>query len=274
MMKKTIGSLLLMLCLMGTMAMEVQAETFYGASGWQVSFTSDNKMETNFKNKDLTEAIMGLQPGDNIIFTVNLKNANKSATDWYMTNEVLYSLEDRSANSATNGGAYTYILTYTDKDGTARTLFSSDTVGGENTAGAAEGLHGATEGLEDYFYLDTLASGKSGKITLEIALDGETQGNDYQDTLADLQMNFAVELSTNTPGTNRPGTNTPGNNTSTTNRSNRSASTAGTRTGVVRTGDETNLVPLYIVMGITGLLFLILAIYGLKRGKKDRKGAD
>lgn len=271
MMKKKFGSLLLMLCLVCTVALEVHAETFYGDSGWQVTFTADSKMESNFKNKDLTEAIMGLQPGDNIIFTVNLKNSNKSATDWYMTNEVLYSLEDRSANSATNGGAYTYILTYTGKDGTARTLFSSDTVGGDTASGAEEGLHGATDGLEDYFYLDTLASGKSGKITLEIALDGETQGNDYQDTLADLQMNFAVETNTNT---NTTGSNTPGNNTSTSNRSNRSASTAGTRTGVVKTGDETNLVPLYIVMGITGALFLILAIYSMKRGKKEKKEAD
>lgn len=273
-MKKKIGGLLLMLCLICTVALEVHAETFYGDSGWQVSFTADSKMETNFKNKDLTEAIMGLQPGDNIIFTVNLKNSNKSATDWYMTNEVLYSLEDRSANSATNGGAYTYILTYTGKDGNARTLFSSDTVGGDTSGGAEEGLHGATDGLEDYFYLDTLASGKSGKITLEIALDGETQGNDYQDTLADLQMNFAVETTTNTPGENTPGTNTPGNNTSDSSRPNRNAASAGTRTGVVKTGDEVNLVPLYVVMGVTGALFLILAFYSLRRGKKDGKGEE
>lgn len=28
---------------------------------------------------------------------------------------------------------------------------------------------------------------------MTVALDGETQGNGYQDTLAKLQMNFAVE---------------------------------------------------------------------------------
>ena len=38
-----------------------------------------------------------------------------------------------------------------------------------------------------------------GIITLEVALDGETQGNSYQDTLADLQMNFAVELRDDLP---------------------------------------------------------------------------
>ena len=49
-----------------------------------------------------------------------------------MQNEVLYSLEDRSANKETGGGAYTYRLFYTDKSGAVETLFDSDTVGGEN----------------------------------------------------------------------------------------------------------------------------------------------
>ena len=47
--------------------------------------------------------------------------------------------------------------------------------------------------MENYFYLDRLESGQSGSVSLYVQLEGETQGNDYQDTLARLQMNFAVE---------------------------------------------------------------------------------
>lgn len=268
-MRKRYG-LILTALLLAASSLTAYAESSSGGP-WKVAFTQEGKLESGFATAQLADVIYGMQPGDDATVTLELVNQNSASTEWYMTNKILSSLEDSAAGAS--GGAYTYRLAYTGQDGREKVLFSSDTVGGTGTD-AGEGLHSISSALEDYFYLDTLASGKSGKITLEIALDGETQGNDYQDTLADLQMNFAVELSTNTPGTNRPGTNTPGNNTSTTNRSNRSASTAGTRTGVVRTGDETNLVPLYIVMGITGLLFLILAIYGLKRGKKDRKGAD
>ena len=56
-------------------------------------------------------------------------NEDKEKTDWYMTNEVLKSLED--SVSVAEGGAYTYILTYKDAAGTETVLYSSEVVGGE-----------------------------------------------------------------------------------------------------------------------------------------------
>ena len=73
-------------------------------------------------------------------------------------------------------------------------------------------------------------------MTLNVALEGETQGNSYQKTIADLTMRFAAEI-------------TP------------------TRT-VVRTGDETNVNTNYIVMGVAGLLALALAVDGMVQRKK------
>ena len=179
------------------MSLPVHAETFYGDDSWSVVFNAEKQMVSSFSTADINDVVGGMQPGDNVIVTLRLKNENPTATDWYMQNEVLYSLEDRSANSQTGGGAYTYRLTYTDHTGAVQTLFDSDTVGGENgttVEETLEGLHGATSALKDFFYLDTVNNGEGGTITLEVALDGETQGNSYQDTLADLQMNFAVEL--------------------------------------------------------------------------------
>ena len=244
-MKKRVFSLLLVLCLLSALSVCASAETFYGNSNWVVTYTTDKRLDSNFKSSELDDAQAGLQPGDTLIMTITLSNKNAKTTDWYMTNKVLKSLEDQSANSATYGGGYTYILSYTDPKGVVDELYNSDTVGGDQKAGQREGLREATSNLEDYFYLDTLSTNQSAKITLQVSLDGETQGNDYQDTLARLQMNFAVE---------EVGTST------------------GTRTNPVKTGDDTNLNPYYIAMFISGLLLLYFVLDGITDRIYRKKG--
>ena len=251
------------------MTMNVCAETSYGGSDWRVTFTDEKKMESSFKTSDINDTIYGIQPGDNAIVELSLKNENETPTDWYMTNKVLYSLEDRSANSGASGGAYTYRLVYTDKDNNESVLFDSDTVGGDQNSGGREGLREATAGLEDYFYLDTLDTGDSGKITLEVALEGETQGNDYQNTLADLQMNFAVELN---PNAVREREETSNDSREIVNREqDRTRTSRAQGTSVVRTGDESNLTPFVIASSVSGVLFLLLSMYGLMEKKKEEK---
>ena len=254
----------------------VHAETFYGDDNWNVAFTSDREMVSSFSTADINDVVSGMQPGDNVIITLDLKNTNPTTTDWYMQNEVLYSLEDRSANSQTGGGAYTYRLFYTDKDGVVEALFDSDTVGGEYNSvddmltHMGEGLHSATNALRDYFYLDTIQNGEGGKITLEVALDGETQGNHYQDTLADLQMNFAVEMRDDLPV--RPDQEEPGNPPQPVDDT-QPTPNPGRGTGIVRTIDESQL-PLYAaVCGVTGLILLIYCIYCFREHRKNKKEA-
>lgn len=217
------------------------AETFYGSSDWQVSFT--DRLEENFESGEITDVLLGLQPGDNAIISIKLVNMNVKTTDWYMRNDVITSMEDGS--SVAKGGAYTYRLTYKDKSGSEKVLFDSETVGGENTGAAGEGLHGATGALKDFFYLDTLETNETGVVTLEVALDGESHTDDYQNTLADMQISFAVELGAENTRNN-------------------------TNTQVVRTGDETELLPLYVAMVISGVLFLVLGIYSMRRDRRKR----
>lgn len=251
-------------------ALPVRAETYYGDDGWNVVFTSESSMESSFRTADINDVVGGMQPGDNVIITLDLKNENQTTTDWYMRNEVLYSLEDRSANRETGGGAYTYRLAYIDKNGEVETLFDSDTVGGESAADTisrmGEGLKGATNALKDYFYLDTLEQGAGGVITLEVALDGETQGNDYQNTLADLQMNFAVELQADEPGPGRRSSKEPDNPGTA-----EEPLSSVNRTGVVRTSDNSRILLYTALSGICGFVLLAWCIFRCREHKKGER---
>ena len=175
-----------------------------------------------------------------------------------MTNKVLHSLEDRSKNSGIKGGAYTYLLTYTSPTGAVSTIFDSDTVGGEGVSAAGVGLHQATESLKDFFFLDTLDKGQTGRITLKIELDGETQGNDYQDTLADLQMNFAVMLRTAGEGGDDGG----------------DEGGDELKPRYVKTGDETNLKPFFFVAAGAAAVLIVLGVIGIADRKKKQKGGE
>ena len=239
-----------------------------------VSSTKDNKLESDYAGSDLDSAVYGLQPGDDITITLNLKNENPAAANWYMTNEVLQSLEETTGSNA-SGGAYEYELAYTEPNGVQEVLFTSDTVGGENN-GSRVGLKSATSGLEDYLYLDTLNPGQRGVITLRVALDGETQGNDYQNTLARLQMNFAVDTTTINNQTVTRVVDESGDPILVDDNGNPVVAdddSSSARTRIVRTGDENDLLPFIIAAGLSGLLLLLLAVYGVKERRKQKGGA-
>lgn len=169
---------------------QARAEEYTGGKDWSVQFTG-NELASNFKSSDLSDEVHAIQPGDRVTVTLTLKNRTGSGADWYMTNQVIKSLED--SQRVADGGAYTYELTYITPKGEKKVLYSSANVGGEKTSAAGEGLHEVSDSLKEFFYLDRLEGGQTAHIELSVSLDGESQGNTYQDTLAELQMNFAVE---------------------------------------------------------------------------------
>lgn len=219
-----------------------------------VWFNSDGRTMSNDFQKKLTDKnvesellrrLSEMQPGDTATFTINLRNDYSKATNWYMTSKIVDSLEEGTAKN----GAYTYYLRYVNNTDSSknRDIFKSEAVGGESSSGLMEINEALKEDYtasngEKYFYLDNLARGQGGQILLTVALDGETQGNDYQDRLADLKMNFAVQIY------DQPPIDAP------------------------KTNDENNLIPYYIAMIISGLLFLYFALdaYTDRKYKKGK----
>lgn len=236
-MKKMLICLLAALIIAPCLVPAAYAEE-YTSGGWYAEFQSDGEIHSNFTSGTIAGAVNPLQPGDQVTITIEIRNAHPTTTDWYILNDVVESLEDNAASAA--GGAYTYRLSYSGPGRTV-TLFDGGTVGGETDEGQAEGLHGAVESLADYAYLDTLAHGQSGTVELLVALEAETQDNDYQDTQAQIDFRFAVELES--PGRNRP----------------------------VKTGDENN-VGLYAgIMGVSGAVILLAALYGFTANRRSKK---
>ena len=148
-MKKILFPAVLALVTALTFSISVFAELVPTDKQWNVSFTTDKKMTSDFKNNSISDSVSGLQPGDYTDIVLNLKNDNAATVDWYMTNKVIKSLEDTRANeTALSGGAYTYtpaarsfrIIDYPPNSVTYR----SATLRSANSGSALRTLHPST----------------------------------------------------------------------------------------------------------------------------------
>ncbi len=253
-MKKRLFGFLIVISLLCSIFISADAEVFQSQEIGTVWFNSDGKTMSNDFQKNLTDAnvektlkerLRSLQPGDTVTFVINLRNDYQKATNWYMTSRIVDSLEEGNAKD----GAYSYYLRYENNTNSSRNqdIYKSASVGGDSTSGLMTVNNALKQDYSNdgvkYFYLDNLASGQGGQVILTITLDGETQGNDYQDRLADLKMNFAVQIY------DQPGYNAP------------------------KTGDEHNLFPYYVAMIISGLLLLYFALDAYT-DRKYKKGVD
>lgn len=237
-------------------SINVFAENIKEDEDWTVQFDGE-KMNSSFNTSDVNAAVYKLLPGDSMELQIGIENTSKETTDWYMTNEIIQSLEE--SQKAAEGGAYTYRLTYVNHKNEETVLYSSDKVGGEGQSAAGEGLEQATSAMGDYFYLDRLNAGEAGNVHLTVSLDGETQGNGYQDTLAKLQINFAVEKVT-ADVVYKPGD--PVKITET-----KKVFKSGPKTG-----DETRIIAVCAVTLVSGLILLFFGIKTIRKNRRDRKG--
>ena len=259
MMKKRYACLGLAALLSLGSAVPVYAVDQDGRDGWKAEFTGE-AIESNFSSSAFAEEISGLEPGDTIRIKVAVKNSSENGTDWYMSNEVLESLEDASP---AKGGAYQYELSY-EGSGEPVILYSSGSVGGETVTGAGEGLHEAADSLEQFFYLDHLDGGKEGYITLVVGLNGESQVASYQNTLARLRLNFAVEETAGNGG---------GGNSSGGGGGNVSPSpgSAVYSPGAVQTGDPGGMALWSGLALVSGLLLLVCAVVSFRRERREEQ---
>lgn len=242
-MKKKIGNLILMAGLVSSLTLPVVAADTNGI----VTFTKEGQMSENDLDKKVyLEEIANMQPGDSRTIEMQVKNDYAKSTNWYLSNEVIQSLQGADAERDLGGG-YEYRLSYEGPSGST-TLYESRALGGNGY----EGLHEAANGLDDYVFLDTLDPNQSGIVKLDIVLDGETQGNDYQEKIAEVALQFATEINDNEPK-----------------RETDKVIHETKKNRIVNTSTLTNRLPWLIVSAISGMILLILAFFGMKERKKE-----
>ena len=237
--KKTLP-VMFALVLISASALSVSAETVKGT----VTYDGD-AVALNYSTKDIKEALSGLTPGDDVELEFTLKNNSNKATDWYVEDSVIKAFEEgiEETTEGTNG-AYEYNLVYTSASGKSTGIYSNE-VGGDNSGTTVpKGLKQASSGSEKYFYLDRIGKGKTGTLKLAIAIDGETLGNNYQSAIADLDVNFAVEV--------------PDEDDSTVTTS-------------PKTGDYTQLSIYMALFAMALVLLAAVGIYALHLRRKERK---
>ncbi len=280
-MKKKMFCLMLLVGLLisGTMTAYATGNTDTGGSNvpqgdWNVIFTSAGRVEDNLGGSSMiNDRISTMQPGDKITVSVILGNQYNNTTHWYMKNTIIDSMEEAGAS----GGAYGYKLAYVDPAGTETVLFTSQKVGGENSDGLKE-LEKDNK-LNDYFYLGGLAGGQGAKVMLTVELDGETQGNSYQDKVANLSMNFAVEPQPQSSGGSGGGGKTHRRTIKREVVNNEvvyldeDGVPLARNTEIVATSDEKNLFPYVLAACISGSLLLLLAFFALNDRKREEGGA-
>lgn len=228
--------------------MTAYADDYAGADGWKASFDGSS-INTNFTAGGLTEEAGSIQPGDSITLKVTAENKSDAGSEWYMSNEVLKSMEE---GGPAHGGAYSYKVSWK-TGGTEKVLFESSRIGGE---GDTQGyLKGATDGLDEFFYLDHLDSGQSGLISIKVSLNGEAQVNTYQDALAKLSLDFAVEASENR--------NTSGNSGGTT----ENKPTGNVKP--VKTGDDAQIALWGLLTACSGLGVISIVFLIHRKGKGE-----
>lgn len=255
---KRFAAILLGLALLATSATVAFAED----EDKSVTFNGET-LTADYKDVAVRQEVFTMQPGDTTNIDIELRNDVGSSATWYISNEVLQSLEE---SNGAKDGAYTYRLVYNPGQTDEQVLFESQRVGGTGSGGASRsaragsstaGLNEINENLAGYQFLATLPAGGRGRVQLTVELDGETQGTDYGNSLARLQMSFAVDP---VAQINRTET--------VTNRVNRDVTT------VVQTGEGSDRLPFVLATGISGLLLLLLGILGLMDGRKAKKAAQ
>ena len=197
----------LMSCIIAAVFILLAGSTACADTEWCAEFTG-TEMNPNYTLLDFERMFGTIEPGDSVKAEIKLKNSSSAKTAWYMWNQINKSFEESRLSA--EGGFYTYKLTYISPSKTETVLYNSNEVGGE-IINKLEGLH-QVSGLEDYFFLDEIGANQMGTIRIEVALEGETQGNGYQNTLARIDARFAVEpldspkTTTYVPSSDRPRT--------------------------------------------------------------------
>lgn len=259
-MKKKL-TILIPFCLVIFMAMAMAQIASAAEVSGDVEFDG-KQLNIHYSQAEFQNALASLLPGEEASLTLSLSNNSDKTTDWYVENQVVKAFEEGIEAS---GGAYAYEILYIDQSGKKNVIYSNDKVGGEDS----KGLYEATDSTDKYFYLTRLASGGMGVFKINIKIDGETVSNEYQNSIADINVNFGVEVVDEKAAPN------DSDNTKTSDKTKKTSkkvtsTPSKTPHNLIKTGDDTKMT-IYIMLFALAAIALCVVVFSWAR---ERKGGS
>ena len=135
------------------------------------------KFVTNIEGHEFT----GIRPGESKTLTLTLSNEYSEEMKFYVSAEIL----DNIAESGDRKAVYDFSIAKNDE------IFFTTVIGGEDKYNISSGKEYLTE--DNHILLDILKKGESDKITITLALDGDSAENAYQSQAGNIQLVFSVE---------------------------------------------------------------------------------
>ncbi|WNV56989.1 MucBP domain-containing protein [Oscillospiraceae bacterium NTUH-002-81] len=182
--KRWIPGILLALFLgMGTVSLAADA-------GPTVTFDGKQIVYSNYEVTDFGDAFDNMLPSETRTQEIILKNADQRAVDFYMSAQVLKSLQEIGEDNA-----FYHVSLDLVQNGTFTRIYGDGqelaTVGGSNNG--ARGLKELDDTLDDYYLLAVLKGGETAKLQLTVELDGESGDNVYMARDGKIQFDFRVQ---------------------------------------------------------------------------------
>lgn len=259
-MKKKILNIVLALALtvVGLAGQNITTEAKTHTTSWPVTYDG-NKVTSKFSENVTNATMSAVMPGDTVIYEIDYSTSVDA--DFYLNADIINSLEERDANDnesyEATEGAYTYIIKNGDQ-----VICDSELIGVSDEADLIKGLK-QVDGEDKFFELGRLPAGGSGKVTISITLDGNSQDNSYMYKLATLDIKIGAQAAPKNVVNHKPGASrkvvytVPGGTEIV------SITDPDTPLAVVRNNPQTGDMIAPILVCTTGLIlgFLIIAIY-------------
>lgn len=185
-MKKKSGILGMLLALflgLGTVSLAADAEP-------TVTFDGKQIVHSNYDVTDFGDAFDNMLPSETRTQEILLKNADQRAIDFYMSAQVLKSLQEIGADNA-----FYHVSLDLVQNGISTRIYGDGqelvTVGGSNNG--ARGLKELDDSLDTYYLLAVMKAGETAKLQLTVELDGESGDNVYMARDGKIQFDFRVQ---------------------------------------------------------------------------------
>lgn len=166
----------------------------FAAGTLNVSFNGEEIQYQGMEN--FAENFSDMYPGESRTQEIVIQNNDDRDVEFYLQPSVLQSFEE-TVNAS--GAAYNISLKLHTKDDTYTLFGGTEEDNIARIGGDEVGLGNLNEAIDGWIFLTTLQPQETASLEMMVALDGESNTNDYQAALGTFQFEFGVDFPSPAP---------------------------------------------------------------------------